>query len=46
LELAAAGRRDVEAAANIFITLPDSVFLRTADGLRLVTAMHHRFAEI
>ncbi len=36
----------VEAAAKTFVTLPDSVFLRTADCLHLVTALHHRFAEI
>jgi predicted nucleic acid-binding protein len=36
----------VEAAAKTFITLPAPVFLRTADCLHLVTAIHHRFAEI
>ncbi len=36
----------VEAAAKTCITLPASVFLRTADCLHLVTAIHHRFAEI
>jgi predicted nucleic acid-binding protein len=36
----------VEAAAKIYTTLPDSVFLRSADCLHLVTAMHHGFPEI
>lgn len=35
-----------EAAAKTYTTLPDSVFLRSADGLHLVTAMHHSFSEI
>ncbi len=35
-----------EAAARTFTTLPDSVFLRTADCLHLVTAVHHGFAEV
>jgi predicted nucleic acid-binding protein len=36
----------VEAAAKTYTTLPDSVFLRTADCVHLVTAMHHGFPEI
>jgi predicted nucleic acid-binding protein len=36
----------IEAAARTYTTLPDSVFLRTADCLHLVTAMHHSLSEI
>ena len=36
----------VEAAARAYATLPDSVFLRSADCLHLVTALHHGFTEI
>ena len=36
----------VEAAAKTYTTLPDSVFLRSADCLHLVTALHHNFSEI
>ena len=36
----------VEAAASTFSTLPTSVFLRSADGLHLVTAIHHKFSEV
>ena len=36
----------IEAAAKIYTTLPDTVFLRSADCLHLVTAMHHSFSEI
>ena len=36
----------IEAAARTYQTLPDSVFLRAADCLHLVTAMHHSLAEI
>ena len=36
----------IEAAAQVYATLPDSVFLRSADCLHLVTAMRHNFAEI
>ena len=36
----------VEAAAKTYTTLSDSVFLRTADCVHLVTAMHHGFPEI
>ncbi|MEI6051695.1 MAG: type II toxin-antitoxin system VapC family toxin [Opitutaceae bacterium] len=36
----------VEAAAKTYTTLPDHVWLRSADCLHLVTAMHHGFAEI
>lgn len=35
-----------KAAADIYTTLPRDVFLRTADCLHLVTALHHNFAEI
>ena len=34
------------AAAQVYVTLPETVFLRSADCLHLVTAMRHRFAEI
>lgn len=30
----------IEAAAKTYLTLPDSVFLRSADCLHLVTALH------
>ena len=33
-------------AAQAYATLPADVFLRTADCLHLVTAIHHNFAEI
>ncbi len=33
-------------AAQTYTTLPAEVFLRTADCLHLVTAIHHNFAEI
>lgn len=36
----------IEAAANIYTTLPETVFLRSADCLHLVTALHHNFAQI
>lgn len=36
----------IESAAKTYTMLPDDVFLRSADCLHLVTAMHHRFAEI
>ncbi len=36
----------IEAAANSYTTLPDNVWLRTADFIHLVTAMHHGFSEI
>ncbi len=35
-----------QAVAQLYLTLPPSVFLRTADGLHLVTARHHGFAEL
>lgn len=35
-----------EAAAKIYATLPETVFLRTADCLHLVTAVHHNLPEI
>jgi len=34
------------AAANTYATLPATVFLRSADCLHLITALHHNFAEI
>jgi predicted nucleic acid-binding protein len=40
------GREIIEAAATIYTTLPDTVFLRSADCLHLVTALHHGFAEV
>lgn len=36
----------VEAAARTYLTLSEDVFLRTADCLHLVTALHHNCAEI
>ena len=36
----------VEAAAKTYTTLPETVFLRTADCLHLVTARHNSFSEI
>lgn len=36
----------IEAAARTYTTLPAAVFLRSADCLHLVTAMHHNFSEI
>ena len=36
----------IEAAAQVYTTLPESVFLRSADCLHLVTALRHNFAEI
>ncbi|MBI5511341.1 MAG: type II toxin-antitoxin system VapC family toxin [Deltaproteobacteria bacterium] len=35
-----------EAAARSYVTLPEDVFLRSADCIHLVTALHHNFAEI
>jgi hypothetical protein len=36
----------IESAAKTYTTLPDTVFLRAADCLHLVTAMHHGFTDI
>jgi predicted nucleic acid-binding protein len=36
----------IEAAAKTYTTLPDAVFLRSADCLHLITALHHNFTEI
>jgi predicted nucleic acid-binding protein len=36
----------VEQSVKTFMTLPETIFLRTADCLHLVTALHHGFAEI
>lgn len=36
----------VEQSVKIFTTLPETVFLQTADCLHLVTALHHGFSEI
>lgn len=36
----------VEQAVRTFATLPEDVFLRTADCLHLVTALRHGFGEI
>jgi predicted nucleic acid-binding protein len=36
----------IVAAAQVYTTLPDSVFLRSADCLHLMTALRHNFAEI
>jgi predicted nucleic acid-binding protein len=36
----------IEAAAKTYTTLPANVFLRSADCLHLVTALHHNFDEV
>jgi uncharacterized protein len=36
----------VAAASNIYATLPETVFLRSADCLHLATAIRHNFAEV
>jgi predicted nucleic acid-binding protein len=36
----------VEAAARAYASLPDTVFLRPADCLHMVTALHHHFTVI
>jgi predicted nucleic acid-binding protein len=36
----------VESAAKTYTTLPETVFLRSADCLQLVTALHHGFTDI
>jgi predicted nucleic acid-binding protein len=36
----------IDAAAKTYASLPDTVRLRTADCLHLVTAMHHGFTDI
>lgn len=40
------GSAVIEAAAQVYATLPESVFLRSADCLHLVTALRHNFGEI
>jgi len=36
----------VEQSVKTFATLPEDVFLRTADCIHLVTALHHGFSEV
>lgn len=36
----------VEAAAKTYATLPATIFLRSADCIHLVTALHHNFTEV
>jgi len=36
----------LDAAAKIYTTLPERVFLRSSDCLHLVTALYHNFVEI
>jgi predicted nucleic acid-binding protein len=36
----------IDATAKTFMTLKESVFLRSSDCMHLVTALHHNFAEI
>jgi uncharacterized protein len=36
----------LEQSAKTYATLPETVFLRTADCLHLVTALRHGFGEI
>jgi predicted nucleic acid-binding protein len=35
-----------EIAASTYATLPPTIFLRAADCIHLVTALHHNFSEI
>lgn len=35
----------LDSAAQVFVTLSPSVFLRSSDCLHLVTALHHKFSE-
>ena len=35
----------LRAAAEIFATLPPTIFLRSSDCIHLVTALHHNFTE-
>jgi predicted nucleic acid-binding protein len=39
-------RAIIEQASNLFLTLPPSVYLRAADSLHLVAALHYRYVEI
>lgn len=39
-------RQIIQVAATTYTTLPDSVFLRSADCFHLVTALHNAFTEI
>jgi hypothetical protein len=36
----------VDAAAKVFLTLPPTVCLRSADCLHLVTALYHQFSDV
>jgi predicted nucleic acid-binding protein len=36
----------LKAAAEVFTTLPETIFLRSSDCIHLVTALHHDFSEI
>ena len=36
----------LDAGAKTYVTLPDTVFLRAADCLHLITGMHNNFPEI
>jgi predicted nucleic acid-binding protein len=36
----------LDAAVRVYSTLPETVFLRTADCLHLLTAQHHNFIEV
>jgi predicted nucleic acid-binding protein len=36
----------LQAAANTYVTLPVTIFLRSSDCLHLVTALRHNFTEI
>ena len=36
----------VEKASQIFVTLPETIFLRSSDCIHLVTAIHHGFKKI
>ena len=36
----------IQSSARTYTTLPETVFLRSADCLHLVTALHHGFSDI
>jgi uncharacterized protein len=36
----------VDAASQLYLSLPENVFLRASDCLHLVTALHHGFEEV
>ena len=36
----------IDAASQLYFSLPETVFLRASDCLHLITALHHGFAEV